>query len=221
MQIPLDKVRVGIVGQTGYGKTYLTLQLLKHFKRVVIFDLSDDADYDQFREVYSYHELADVIRYNEKFKVVCRFARLPLDYDIAARMLYDLGHRQFDGARCLLVLDEVSLVCPNSSMADAWADIFQRGRRRNIGLLWNTQRPALVHRTVTALTYDLIALRCDELRDAEYFPRRARLLDYTTFGVGEYKFVKGDSAALGKLLGHEFKERGEVVAEKELARSRE
>lgn len=205
--IPLDKVRVGIVGQTGYGKTYLTLALIKNFSRVIIFDLSDDEGYDHFRECFSYREMIDIVANEKRFKIVCRFANLPLDYNVAARMLYDIGHRNFDAAKVLLVIDEVSLVCPNQFIAPAWADIFQRGRRRNIGLLWNTQRPALVHRTVTAMSWELIVMRTDEMRDAEYFPRAARLMDYSSFDVGEYRFVKGNSAKLGELIGFEFKEK--------------
>lgn len=205
--IPLDKVRVGIVGQTGYGKTYLTLQMMKHFPRVIVFDLSDDADYDSLREVNSYREMIDIVAREKRFKIVCRFDHMPTDYNIAARMLYDIGHRNFNAANVLLVIDEISLVTPNQSMPSSWADIFQRGRRRNIGLLWNTQRPALVHRTVTAMSWDLIVLRTDEMRDAEYFPRIARQMDYSGFAVGEYRFVKGSSAKLGELIGYEFKEK--------------
>lgn len=204
--IPIQRIRIGIIGQTGYGKTWLTKELLSRFSRVVIFDVSDDEAYDEYESVESYYEMLDIITNEKKFRIVCRFQKLS-DYDIAARILYGLGHRERDLTKLLLVVDEISLLCDVRKMSAAWADIFQRGRRRKIGIIWNTQRPALVNRTVTALSFELIAFRCDELRDVEYFPKSVRQYNFAAYKVGEYKFVKGDSKELGEVLDYKFNER--------------
>lgn len=152
--------QLGIIGKTGFGKSLLCRNLIDDFSRVIVID-----PHDQFKDesLFSSYDIEDfILKIGGKtnFRIKCTFASPEDEYNLF-KICWNLQNY-------LLVIDEISLYADSYNINDYLNEIITRGRLRNISLLWNTQRPALISRTLTSQAWGLISFRLNDIADLKH-----------------------------------------------------
>ena len=183
----------GILGQTGYGKTYLMNSLLRVFSRVIVIDPQDE--FKNYPAVYSVTDFRHAIDRESVFRLAVQLEHIE-HYTHIFSDIYNHIHN------IVLAADEISLFAP-TYRSDHWLkQIAQRGRKRNISLIWTTQRPANVSRDITSQALAITAFRLLEPRDVVYLSSKwkSKEGEKTLANLSKYKYltVRGDKADLKK-----------------------
>ena len=176
-------IQLGILGKTGFGKSYLTNKLIKKIKRKIIVDPHAQFEGKYF-DCYSLEQFIEQVENKEKFSVNCIFEDIS-DYE---RLFFLLWHL----SDYLLIIDEVTIFATNYNIDTNLLKILTRGRLKNISVLWNTQRPGLINRTLTSQAYVLISFRLNDIRDLAYLnldkTEKQELIDLKKY---TYKIIYG------------------------------
>jgi DNA helicase HerA-like ATPase len=181
---------LGIVGQTGSGKSQLTRELALKRDRVVIFDPTDDDKYDNFFVVSNIREFCDAI-VKSTFQIVARF---PLDFDEVEQSDYSAAFKTlYYIDNLLVVFDEISIFATSEYIPRPIAHLILRGRRPERAVLWNTQRPQLVNITVRSQSQAILTMYMEEPTDLRtYNTRLAKGREIAQLNTGEYMILKGE-----------------------------
>lgn len=185
----MHHIILGIVGQTGSGKSQLTRELALRRDRVVIFDPTDDDKYDSFFVVSNIREFCEAI-VKPTFQIVARF---PLDFDDVEQSDYSAAFKTlYYIDNLLVVFDEISIFANSDYIPRPIAHLILRGRRPGRAVLWNTQRPQLVNITVRSQSQAILTLYMEEPTDLRtYNTRLAKGREIAQLNTGEYMILKG------------------------------
>lgn len=186
---------VGIVGQTGYGKTYFCNNIAKKLNRVLIIDPKCEFNNAYFAKK-DIESVFSAISKN-RFKVSAQLDSL-LEYDLLFAALPEF----YDYT---IFIDEMSLFCSPYRCNEDMRQIVQiRGSKNKINVAWNTQRPANISRDISSQTHVVISFRVLESADAKYFSSKWRSgsgeEELNKLDVGDYRIVRGDNDLLQKCL---------------------
>ena len=159
---------------TGMGKSLWCKQNTAHLTRLITLD--HQKEYRRGVIVETFQDLTDYLKQSPRsFRCICRFQ----DKDeifAAIELAWELGN-------CTLLAEEVSIICRPNWIDENLEKITLFGRHRNVSLVATTQRPALVHRSITAIAEKIVAFRHEETSDLEYLkdrgfdPEQVRMLD--------------------------------------------
>ncbi|MEM5804826.1 MAG: DUF87 domain-containing protein [Candidatus Aenigmatarchaeota archaeon] len=207
--------RTCIIAQSGAGKSYLIAVLCEHLLRnnIAFCIIDTEGEYFSLKEKFeilwvggegsdlaieglNYAELAEkVIKENipmildvsdvmDERKVVAEFVKALYDADTRLRLPY------------LLILEEADKFVPQSkeSMKEI-EEISRRGRKRGLGLIVATQRPALVNKNVLSQCGNQFIGKLTTENDLAavnlFFADRRELEDLPKLKSGEF-FVMGN-----------------------------
>lgn len=135
-----DRETVGIVGQSGTGKTTLLKWLIARERRVLIWDWRGEYDGD---EITTLADLPQRSYYRARFCVRYR----PFQADLVAefnQLARFLCRQQDSVGRCrdfTFVIDEAALVTRNRNDASGLSLLLRVTRHQRINLLWASQYP--------------------------------------------------------------------------------
>lgn len=197
--------QLGIIGVTGTGKTYLTANIIYHLmdktNRIIIIDdlmqLSKELEQrnlsSYFIHCYTIEQFILNIVDTVNFKLILHF-EYNEDYDIALSIIWQLNN-------LVLFVDELSLYCDAFNIPVALKNIAQRGRLKNISLIWNTQRAQNINRNISSQNEFIIAFQLSEINDLRYFYfDRNKVEKILALKKTEYMLVRGDIKTLQKNL---------------------
>ena len=186
---------IGIVGQSEYGKTYLTNKIIKRLERVVVIDPKAEFSESFFVKDEVEEVIANLL--NDKFRLSAQFDSIK-EYELLFVALKSFKNYT-------LVFDEISLFCSSYSCNEDIRQIVQIvGSKNAINVIWNAQRPANVSRDISSQTHAVISFRVLESADSKYFMSYWRKGQgeqvLTQLKVGEYRLVRGDKETLEKSI---------------------
>lgn len=180
----------GYIGQTGSGKTFLMKKQIKNIRKIISFDPEGQLR-DLFFPCESLKDFCEILdrKINEDFQINCVFHEIE-DYNTAFEIVWTFC------SDMTVAIDEASNFSSNFNESDYLTKIITRGRLKNISLYWNTQRPALVSKTLTSQSHKIYAFRLLDYADLDFIPRRFRSkeeeLRISKFKIGEYILVRGE-----------------------------
>lgn len=137
-----------VMGRRGCGKSYLAKRLQAMWPRRVIFDSLNEYTEGEF--VSSFNEFAALLEQKKnsgatEFVIVFQFdpeSRVSeLEFDHALRLCYYFGNIQ-------VVIEEVQLYCSSHFMPKWLKNALLTGRHQSLSLLFTSQRPGEVHKTI-------------------------------------------------------------------------
>ncbi len=188
--------QLGIIGVTNSGKTYLTTKIINNlrdkYNKIIIIDDLNQINDENFKVCTCLEDFVRSIVNKAKFHIILRFESG--DYTDAFKIIWIIRN-------CLLIIDELSLFCDVHTIPESLRHIAQRGRLKNISLIWNTQRPANISRNITSQTEFIIAFKLTEINDLRYFwidKKRFQLLN--NLEQGEYIILRGSASLLESRL---------------------
>ena len=190
----MNHATIGIVGQTEYGKTYLTREIIKSLNRVVIIDPKAEFIQGFFVKTKMTQVVNGMLR--DRFRMAAQFDSVD-EYE----MLF-IALKQF--SNYTLVIDETSLFCSAHACNEDLRQIVQiLGSKHRINLIWNVQRPANISRDISSQTHVVASFRVLETADSKYFSRYWRSpageAELEALDVGDFRIVRGDKEMFDKL----------------------
>lgn len=182
---------IGIVGQTEYGKTYLTRKIVRRVDRLIIID--PKAEFN--KGVFVKDDMPDVVdaMSNKKFRIAAQFDSID-EYELLFIALKEFSNYT-------LVIDETSLFCSAYICNEDIRQIVQIiGSKQSINIVWNAQRPANISRDISSQSHVVISFRVLESADSKYFAAHWRSgkgeNELANLQVGEFRIVRGDKETL-------------------------
>ena len=154
-----------IVGRKGSGKSTLLLRILADYPRVYMLDTNEEYGTEQRFEVAQgfgpcVAAITDSVQ-EPKFRLSLRV----FDSDEFVPLI-----RLIDTVPdCVIAVEEAADYCTPSKLPPELSHLLRTGRHRQISQIYTTQRPADVHRSVTANADLVIAFQSHEPRDLAYF----------------------------------------------------
>ena len=191
----MNHANIGIVGQTEYGKTYLTREIIKSLNRVVIIDPKAEFINGFFVKTKMTEIVNGMLR--DRFRLAAQFDSVE-EYE-----LLFIALKQF--SNYTLVIDETSLFCSAHICNEDLRHIVQIiGSKRRINLIWNVQRPANISRDISSQTHVVVSFRVLEASDSKYFSRYWRTAEgeaeLENLDVGDFRIVRGNKEMFDKLI---------------------
>ena len=167
--IPRSGERACFLGQTGSGKSFLMRAMLGAYlgkRQIIVVDSKHDSVWGNLRQANYVRSAAQVSH--------LRFPRHPLivwrpegdeanDLD-AFDSFFSWVYRR--GNTCLVV-DETSACVPAQGQGSGFADLVTRGRIRKLTVLFGTQRPAYIPRTVYSESQRIFTSYLSDKRDRD------------------------------------------------------
>lgn len=196
--------QLGILGVTRSGKSYLTSEIVNHLAkietRIIIIDdlnqisnkLNDDFTICISLEQFIYHLLD-----KEKFSIIVSLED-DSEYVDVFNIIWRLNN-------LILVIDELSLFCDPFNLPESLRHLTQRGRLKNISLIWNTQRPANISRNISSQNEFVISFALYELADLKFFyldKEKAEKIQALDIERHEYLLARGSEKQISKRLNN-------------------
>ena len=157
-----------IMGRRGCGKSYLCKKIQSIWPRRVIIDSL--SEYESENTVHTFNEFADKLmefkRDNrESFDIVFQFdpesAISQDEFDHILRCSYYFGNLQ-------LVIEEVQLYSGPHTMPHWLKQCLLTGRHQNISLIFTTQRPGELNKTIVSQCSHIFCGTINEGNDLKY-----------------------------------------------------
>lgn len=157
-----------IMGTRGCGKSYLCQMIQKIFPRRVIIDSVDE--YPDENAVFSFDQFAQKIVELEKtgardFEIVFKFdpevGQNTEEFDELLRCLYYFGNIQ-------IVIEEVQLFSAPHSVPKWLKNCLLTGRHQGLSLIFTTQRPGELNKTILSQCNHIFCGRLVEGNDLRY-----------------------------------------------------
>jgi hypothetical protein len=171
--------RVGILGQTRMGKTFLAEHLLSQQPRVIVVDSKGHLNWS------SYHLTNDPVAAMLTDRVIYRppDGRPPNDFWTSA---VESLHERGGG---LIYIDEMSFISGSNQIDRALADGFRLGGERGVGIWYSAQESVSVHNTVLRQAEMLIMFYNQGASDRDKLARIVGDMGYTTQYLDKYQFI--------------------------------
>lgn len=156
--------RAVFVGMTGSGKTTLAAQVAKFYRYGVVLDIKADKDNLKTFRDYEVCKTLDELAKSKSEKRLFRPRREDARLD-AIRESNSVIQQFFEWiylrGNCFCLVDECAAVASGQFMPDAYFDLMQRGRSKNIMTFSLTQRPAFVPNVIFSESEDKYIFRLD------------------------------------------------------------
>lgn len=164
-----------VIGMRGSGKSYLGRRIQSVYPRKVIFDTLGEYDNDEYRAenpsarfVYSFREFCEAVKgleHAQRYTLVYQFDEesevSDEEFNQAMRVLYYLGN-------VFIVVEEVQSFSTTHKLPH-WLKVqLLKGRHRGNGLLFTTQRPGELHKTILSQCTHFFAGQIHETNDLAY-----------------------------------------------------
>jgi hypothetical protein len=180
-----EKIIELIFGKRGCGKSNLAKSMIEQdVNRYIVFDTI--GEYTSGVVVEDLTELKQLWHkvYRRPFKLIYQPLDPDAEFPVIAELVWQCGNLTF-------LIEEVDRYARPLAMCNAFKEIIQRGRHRNIAIIGVTQRPHGVDRLLTSQAKRMFIFNTTEPRDVDYF-----------------KDVIGDQAAtkIAELKQYEFVE---------------
>lgn len=224
--ISADKLVTGrtcVIGQSGSGKSYTVAVICEELARKNLgFCIIDtEGEYFSLKEKFTVlwvgsNPNADIDIEQVNFNTLAEKAvkeSVPIIFDVSDVIDYKKAVKEFVGALYnaesrlrqpyLLVIEEIDKFAPQSGdMIKEIDEVGRRGRKRGLGLLIATQRPALVNKNILSQCGNQIIGKLTINNDLDavkiFFPKKADLAKLPMLKPGEF-FLQGDIAP-GKIV---------------------
>lgn len=154
---------VGEIGRKGSGKSTIFREVLRHERRLVVFNTMGEHDWipDQISDLDQFvvymNEVADP---KEQFQVAFTpLGEIQDDFDVIAGEVFSIGNLTFG-------IEEMPMLTRSAGyMQPSLGRLFRLGRHRSLNLMWTAQRAAEVPRGVTGATDFFIIFQQTEPAD--------------------------------------------------------
>lgn len=171
--------RIGIVGQTGMGKTFLADRLLRPQPRVIVVDSKHRVNWA------GYHLTDNPTAAMLVDKIIYRpnGGKPPETWWRAA---LDSLHMKGGG---IIYIDELSLVCTPNQIPQGLAECFRLGRELGVGIWWAAQESTAIHNTTMRQADQMIIFYNQGASDREKLIGVVGDMGEAAAHVKEYEFV--------------------------------
>lgn len=171
--------RVGCVGQTGMGKTYLMERLVNAQPRVVVVDSKHRVNWK------GYHLTNNPVAALLEDHTIYRpdTGRPPDDFWREAMLSL---HERGGG---VIYIDELSIVCTANQIPSGLADVLRVGRELGVGVWWSAQESVAIHNTTMRQADQLILFYNQGASDRDKLIRIVGDMGEVTGELREYEFV--------------------------------
>lgn len=171
--------RLGVVGQTGMGKTFLMERLLDPQPRVVVVDSKHRVKWK------GYHLTSNPMSAFLERKVIYRpiGGSPPDDWWVGAM---DHLHRAGGG---IIYIDELSICCTDARIPSGLAEVFRLGREVGVGVWWAAQESTAIHNTTMRQADQLILFYNQGASDRDKLTKIVGDMGEVTGSLPEYDFV--------------------------------
>lgn len=138
-----------VMGRRGCGKSYLAKNLQTIWPRKIIFDSLHEYS-NESESVYSFHEFCDAIARlkslsPDRFTLIVNFdiesEASQAEFNQMLRLCYYFGN-------VLVVVEEIQNFSTTHMLPHWLKNCLLTGRHQNLGLMFTTQRPGELHKTV-------------------------------------------------------------------------
>lgn len=163
---PTDKI--AILGRSGSGKTFLSRTIQKIYPRVLVIDFmreySDGDVVTSFQE-FSEKLLAFKTERRKRFRLIFQFppaeTEVELIFDHILKTAYAAGN-------LLVVIEEVQMYSHSHHLGHWLRQCLLTGRHRNLALIFTTQRPGELHKTILSQCSHIFCGQIHEKNDLKY-----------------------------------------------------
>jgi len=181
-----EKKVILILGQRGSGKSYLAKNLISEIKRLIIYDTL--GEYNTGISLENLEEFKQFFLkvYQGNFKICYQPINPAIDFDIICDIVFECGELTY-------LVEEIDTFSSAQGISDAFANIIQKGRHKNITLIGVSQRPFGIPRLITSQAKTIYSFIHREPRDLEYLKafigdEAERIKD-----LKQYEFLKWDN----------------------------
>lgn len=175
--------RVGVIGQTRMGKTFLMERLLKDQPRVVVVDSKHRINWP------GYYLTTDPMGAILREKVIYRpTTGVPPD-DASGGWWWTVTEHLHDSGGGIIYVDELSVVCTPGRVPVGLAKAFRLGGELGVGVWWAAQESTSIHNTTMRQAEQLILFYNQGASDRDKITRIVGDMGEATSKLKEYQFV--------------------------------
>lgn len=171
--------RIGILGQTGMGKTFLTERWLEQQPRVIVVDSKHRVNWK------GYHLTDNPVAALLTDKVIYRppSGRPPDDWWFeAVQVLHERGGG-------IIYIDEMSFITDANRIPKGLGDAFRLGRELGVGIWFSAQESTTVHNTTLRQAEMLVMFYNQGASDRDKLARIVGDMAFVTAYLPKYEFV--------------------------------
>ncbi len=195
--------RAVFVGMTGSGKTTLAANIAKFYKFGVVLDIKADKDnlktFSDYKVCKTISELTNCRAKKIMFRPDRKHARMS-----AIRETNSVINQFFEWCylrgNCFVLVDECAAVASGQYMPDAYFDLMQRGRSKNIMTFSLTQRPAFVPNVIFSESEDKYIFRLDLFADRKKVEQFTGIPEEKIFALNKREFYHAKLGEVSKKL---------------------
>ena len=171
--------RIGVIGQTGMGKTYLMETLVSGQDIALVIDSKHRVNWK------GYHLTDNPVAALLADKVIYRppTGRPPDDFWREAMLSI---HERGGG---VIYIDELSVICTPNKIPSGLADVIRLGRELGVGLWWAAQEATSIHNTTMRQSDQLVLFYNQGASDRDKLIRIVGDMAEATGQLTEYQFV--------------------------------
>lgn len=158
----IEKIIILIFGKRGSGKSFLTMNVIRPRKRLLIYDTI--GEYTEGVIVTDLVELQDFWGkvYQGNFRVIYQPVDPEGDFDSVCREVCICKDLSF-------VVEELDRFARPLAMSREFKEVVQRGRHHRVELIGITQRPHGIDKLLTSQAKQMLIFNTTEPRDIDYF----------------------------------------------------
>ncbi|ELE8117811.1 DUF87 domain-containing protein [Vibrio fluvialis] len=135
-----------VFGASGSGKSYYVKQIVKGWKRALIWD--PDDEYGEVPGVQLARSPSQVLELMKRKAVRIRYVPATIERKLLEKCFDFISLAAFIWGNCLYVGEEIADVTTPSKAAGGWGTVLRRGRKRGVKVVGVSQRPAECDKTL-------------------------------------------------------------------------
>lgn len=187
MSSPSHGQLVIVAGSSQCGKSTKTLDLIKGFETVFIWDIEAQF-YKQrgFKKVSTLAELKAIVKTGKKGKwCYVSGGNIKAEFELFCMCVFHYG--SYFG-ECAIVAEELADVTSTAKAGEQWGMLCRRGLKRHINIFAISQRWAEADKTALGNATDFYLFRMSSLDDIKYMSRKTRVsvTDLESLNAYEY-----------------------------------
>lgn len=193
-----------VMGRRGCGKSYLAQNIQKMWPRRVILDTLNE--YNEGELVYSFNEFCEALARlksasQTEFTLVFKFepesATSEVEFNQILRLCYYFGNIQ-------IVIEEIQIYSSPHNLPHWLKNALLTGRHQNLSLLFTTQRPGELHKTILSQCSHIFCGQIIEGNDLRYISSFLRQNSERLVSLPERRFLYFSGAGIQE-ISNEFK----------------
>ena len=158
--------KIGIIGRSGCGKSYLCKLLQKLFPRRIIFDSVNEYQGRSLRRFSDWQSVLPELKDRSKeleiiFQADPFIKNQAQVFDESLKLLYFAGH-------LCIITEEVQNFASVHSLPHWLRSCLLTGRHRDLALMFTTQRPGELHKTILSQCSHIFVGQLHDSNDIRY-----------------------------------------------------